>query len=126
MVAGTRQHMLTLVTNRDPSTDEVELRQYAPGQATPVVTTPGLAWLPSLVSIGHVSLPFPPDDPIYGYLPGSGANGVPALGSWALRGEEGAIVLPLGALARLRANPFWPVIRQELDEIAAADTAPRP
>ena len=126
MVAGTRQHMLTLVTNRDPSTDEVELREYAPGQPTPVVTAPGLAWLPSLVSIGHVSLPFPPDDPIYGYLPGSGANGVPALGSWALRGEEGAIVLPLGALARLRANPFWPVISQELEGMAVADTTPRP
>ena len=48
---------------RSVDTDEVELREYAPGQATPVVTAPGLAWLPSLVSVGHVSVPFPPDDP---------------------------------------------------------------
>ena len=67
-------------------------------------------------------MPFPPDDPLYGYIPGSGAHGVPSIGSWTLRGEEGAIVIPLGALGRLRANPFWPIVKQELESVTAADT----
>jgi alpha-beta hydrolase superfamily lysophospholipase len=120
MADGTRQHALTLVTNRDDGSDEVERRDYAPRSA-PVVTPLPLSWPTGLVSVGHVSIPFPPDDDIYGYAPGSGANGVPAIGSWNLRGESGAIVLPLGALSRLRANPFWDVLRQHLETAAASD-----
>ena len=125
ITSGTRQHIFTLVTNRAPETDEVEIREYTPGQTAPGVTPLELAWPPNLVSIGHVSLTFPPDDPIYGFAPGSGANGVPAVGSWTLRGEDGAIVLPLGALARLRANPFWSVVKQQLDAIADEDSSRR-
>ena len=122
---GTRQHTLLLLTNRAADTDEIEVREYAPGQGTPTITTPGLSWPTHLVSVGHVSVPFPPDDPIYGYVPGSGAHGVPSIGSWAVRGEEGAIVLPLGALGRLRANPFWPIVKQQVESAASADTAAR-
>ena len=95
---GTRSHTLVLLTNRTHDSDDIEIREYAPGQREPVVTVPGLGWPAQVVSVGHVSMPFPPDDPLYGYMPGSGANGVPSIGSWAVRGEEGALVLPLGAL----------------------------
>ena len=122
---GTRRHAVAIVTNRARDTDEVEVREYLPGAGTPTVTAPGLAWPPFLVSLGHVSLPFPPDDPLYGYAPGSGANGVPSMGSWTVRGENGAIVFPLGALARLRANPFWPVIVREVEAAVAADLLAR-
>ncbi|BCS34991.1 membrane protein [Luteitalea sp. TBR-22] len=119
---GTRQHTLLLVTNRSRETEEVEVREYAPGRRDPVVTTPGLSWPLHLVSVGHVSVPFPPKDPLYGYEEGSGANGIPSIGSWRVRGEEGAIVLPLGALGRIRANPFWLVLQQQVEMLAAADT----
>ena len=120
---GTRQHALVLVTNRARDTDEVEVREYTPGAASPSVTTPGLRWPPQLVSVGHVSVPFPPNDPMYGYEPGSGANGVPSIGAWTVRGEEGAIVLPLGALGRVRANPFWSLLTQQVERLTATDTA---
>jgi hypothetical protein len=42
-----------------------------------------------------------------------------------VRGEEGAIVLPLGALGRIRANPFWPVLTQQVQLLTGADTAQR-
>lgn len=125
VASGTRKHSLTLVTNRASTTDEVELREYAPGLREPLVTAPGLSWPPFLVSLGHVALPFPPDDPLYGYVPGSGANGIPSMGSWTVRGENGAIVFPLGALARLRANPFWPVIVREVESAVARDVRTR-
>jgi hypothetical protein len=45
-----------------------------------------LVWPGSIVSVGHVALCFPPDDPVYGFRPCSGANGLPFLGSLLLRG----------------------------------------
>jgi len=38
------------------------------------------------------------------------------------RGESGALVVPLGALARRRGNPFLAVIAGRLDEAARLDT----
>jgi alpha-beta hydrolase superfamily lysophospholipase len=124
VAAQGRRYALTVVANRSQDSPEVEARAYAPGSSEPAVRPLGLAWPPGFVSLGHVAVPFPPDDPVYGYLPGSGANGVPSLGSWALRGEEGAIVLPLGALTRLRSNPFWPVVAEEVGRFCDAVERP--
>ena len=77
-----------------------------------------------MVSLGHVALPFRPDDPVYGLLPGSGADGLPSFGSLTLRGENGALLFPLGALTRLRSNPFWPLIEQQIVQLVAQDLAP--
>jgi hypothetical protein len=86
----------------------------------------GLDWPHDLVSVGHVSLPFPANDSVYGYLPGSGHNGIPSIGSWLFRGESGAISISLGALTRLRSNPFWPLIDQDIATLVAEDTAVKP
>jgi hypothetical protein len=75
------------------------------------------------VSLGHVALPFPPDDPVYGFVAGSGHAGLPSIGSWLLRGESGAISLSLGALTRLRSNPFWSLVDEDLATTVAADLA---
>ena len=70
----------------------------------------GLAWPVNVVSLGHVAMPFPPDDPVYGFIRGSGRAGIPSIGSWLLRGENGAFTISLGSLTRLRSNPFWSLI----------------
>lgn len=120
-----RRYRLDVVGNAGPDTLDVVLRSYAPGQIKPAVRPLPLAWPSNVVSLGHVALPFPPDDPVYGFLPGSGANGVPSLGSWLLRGESGAIMLPLGSLTRLRSNPFWSLIEEQVMAIVDADLAAR-
>lgn len=91
--------------------------------AAPFVEPLDLAWPNDGVSLGHVSLPFPPDDPLYGFLPGSGRNGVPSLGSRLLRGESGALTISLGSLTRLRSNPFWGLIDAQVGDLVAADSA---
>ncbi|HEX6853488.1 MAG TPA: alpha/beta hydrolase [Candidatus Polarisedimenticolaceae bacterium] len=121
---GPRGYSLTVIANRSTESPEVEAREYTPGSAEPSARPLDLAWPAGVVSLGHVALPFPPDDPVYGFLPGSGANGVPSLGSWALRGEEGAITLPLGALTRLRSNPFWQVVVEEVGRFGASGERP--
>jgi len=78
-------------------------------------------WPAGIVSLGHVALPFPPGDPVYGFIQGSGRNGIPSIGSWLLRGENGAVTIALGSLTRLRSNPFWAFIDGEIDALVAAD-----
>jgi hypothetical protein len=120
---GERRYTLELVSNASPETLDIALYLLAPGK--PVETVPtGLAWPSDLVSLGHVALPFPPDDPVYGIRPGSGRNGVPSLGSLLLRGESGALTVSLGSLTRVRSNPFWPVIEGQIEAMAAADLRP--
>jgi alpha-beta hydrolase superfamily lysophospholipase len=118
-------YTLDLVSNDGGGGPIVTLRRYLPGNPVPEVFPTGLAWPEATASVGHVALPFPADDPIYGYLPGSGRNGLPSLGSLLLRGEPGATTIALGSLTRPRSNPFWPLIESQVAELVAADLAAR-
>jgi alpha-beta hydrolase superfamily lysophospholipase len=115
-----RPHTLTVVANRNDSSRSVVVRRRKPGQNWTETET-ALAWPPDIVSVGHVALPFPPDDPVYGFLPGSGAGGEPALGSLFLRGESGALSISLSVFTRLRSNPFFALIAGRMDEMLDAD-----
>lgn len=115
-----RPHSLTVVANRDDESERIVMRRRRPGQGWTESET-DLAWPRSIVSVGHLALCFLPDDPVYGFLPGSGANGQPALGSLFLRGEAGALSLPLSMFTRLRSNPFFSLIAGRVDEMLEAD-----
>ncbi|MGA8879865.1 MAG: hypothetical protein WB476_03235, partial [Azonexus sp.] len=116
----TRRYQLEIVGNANPDTAAINIRHLAP-DGSESTRDPGLAWPSTLVSLGHVALPFPPDDPVYGFIPGSGRNSIPSIGSWLLRGENGAVTITLGSLTRLRSNPFWSLIDNEIDALVAAD-----
>lgn len=119
---GTRGYTLEIVTNTDPKSSRVSVvRLTAAGSES--VRDAGLDWPGNLVSLGHVAMPFPSDDPVYGFMPGSGRDGLPSIGSWLLRGESGAITISLGTLTRLRSNPFWSLIDQDVGDMVTADTA---
>jgi alpha-beta hydrolase superfamily lysophospholipase len=121
---GSRGYVLDIVANRGPDTARVEVLRLAPdGGRSALETT--LDWPAGIVSLGHVALPFRPDDPVYGFVPGSGRDGVSSIGSLLLRGESGALTLSLGSLTRLRSNPFWPLIDADVGSIVAGDLAAR-
>jgi len=82
-----------------------------------------LEWPDTLVSVGHVALPFVPDDPAYGLNPGSGHDGLPSIGTWLFRGESGAVTVDLGSLTRPRSNPFWTLIDEGVGTAVDADRA---
>ena len=124
-VRGPRAYTLELVTNADRNDDAVVVHRLAPDGSL-VEQATALRWPRDLVSVGHVALPFPPDDPVYGFTAGSGRDGIRSIGSWLLRGESGALTLSLGSLTRLRSNPFWPLIDAQLGELVDADLARRP
>lgn len=121
---GSRTTTLELVTTADPQSPRISVRRLAP-DGTRSDRETALTWPADVVSLGHVALPFPPDDPIYGFLPGSGRDGIPSIGSWLLRGESGAITVSLGSLTRLRSNPFWSLIEEDVAAMVAADLAAR-
>ena len=115
-----RAFQLEIVGNLNLDSATVGIHHLAPdGTGSTHETT--LTWPANLVSLGHVALPFPPDDPVYGFIPGSGRNGIPSIGSWLLRGENGAVTITLGSLTRLRSNPFWSLIDSEVGALVAAD-----
>ncbi len=98
---------LTLVTNESPESQEVVARHQAPFSDAFSRTEPlGKAWPAGVISLSHVALTFPPDDPLYGRRPPED-EGILFLGQMAIHGERGLLALPLDWLVRMRHNPFY-------------------
>jgi hypothetical protein len=70
-----------------------------------------LAWPPGVISLSHVALPIPPDDPLYGQRPPDNRD-VLFLGQMAIQGERGTLLLASDWLLRLRHNPFYAYLDQ--------------
>ncbi len=82
-------------------------RRKPPFSAEASTTEPlNLAWPAGVISLSHVALPFPPDDPLYGQRP-PGNEDVLFLGQMAIQGERGLLQFPSDWLMRLRHNPFY-------------------
>ena len=98
---------VTFVTNENPDSTAV-LARYKPPFSTEVTKTErlNLDWPRGVISLSHVALPIPPDDPLYGRRP-PGNQDVLFLGQMDIRGERGLLVLPGDWLLRLRHNPFY-------------------
>jgi len=98
---------VTLVTNETPDSPTVVARRQEPFSAEMSQTEPlGLAWPPGVISLSHVALPIPPDDPLYGQRPPENED-VLFLGQMAIQGERGLFILPSDWLLRIRHNPFY-------------------
>jgi hypothetical protein len=73
-------------------------------------------------SSGHLAVPTPIDDPMYGLTPRAVHDGLALpMGRGAPSGEAGALLIPLGQLARLRSNPFFGVIVKRIEQAVQAD-----
>jgi alpha-beta hydrolase superfamily lysophospholipase len=105
---------LTLIGNRAEGSVEIAAYTREAGAREVTVENLPLSWPPGVISLGHVALPIPPDDPVYGLAPTTGAQPEYHLGVAAPRGESGALLVPLGNFTRLRSNPFFEVIREKI------------
>ena len=110
---------LTLITNQNDSTPAV-IEVSWPNASTTVTERPlALAWPEDIYSLSHTSLPFPSDDPVYGYdVKDANGNDVITLGNLSIRGEQGVLTVPAGSLLRLRSNPFYSYIEQRITAAA--------
>jgi alpha-beta hydrolase superfamily lysophospholipase len=112
---------LTVITNADRDTQQLVARTWSPGSGLPVDEPLGLSWPLGVFSLSHVSVPFPPDDPVYG----DGGAGIPdwgvPLGSVEPRGERELLTVPIELFTRLRYNPFFSYLERRLVEAADRD-----
>jgi esterase/lipase len=105
---------LTLIANESPESIDVVARYKAPGSTRMgPARRLGQTWPPGVVSLSHVALPFPPDDPLYGSVRPED-DSVIYLGNLSIRGERGLLRIPEDWLLRLRFNPFYDYLEQRV------------
>ena len=98
---------VTFVTNEHPQSLNVVARYKPPNSPKEVgFRRLGFAWPRNVVSLSHVALAFPADDPLYGQGPAPNPELV-FLGDLAITGERGLLRLPAEWLLRQRYNPFF-------------------
>ncbi len=124
MADPTLPFAVTFVGNEDPHGTRVVAR-HKPPLSREISETEhiDLAWPTGIVSLSHVALPFPPDDPVYGQQPPPNDSQV-FLGDLAIKGERDLLKIPGEWLLRLRFNPFYAYLQTRvvkwLDETGAA------
>jgi hypothetical protein len=98
---------VTFVTNENPhSASVVACRKEPFSLEKSGIEKLGLAWPRGVVSLSHVALAFPPDDPLYGQHPPADDE-LLFLGDIAIKGERGLLKIPESWLLRMRYNPFY-------------------
>jgi alpha-beta hydrolase superfamily lysophospholipase len=119
---------VTLLTNESPESRAVVVRHKEPHSLEPIWTESlGVDWPSGLISLSHLALPVPPDDPLYGRHRPPGNDAPLFLGNMALQGERGLLKLPAEWMLRLRYNPFYDYLEgRTLDWLAAAGDASAP
>jgi len=70
----------------------------------------GLDYPADVFSLSHIALPFRCDDPVYGLHPDLREDFGVRLGSLAVHGERGALMVPIDLLARIGCNPLYPYV----------------
>ena len=114
---------VTFVTNESPQSADVVARYKGPFLPRySDIRALGLAWPRGVVSLSHVALAFPPDDPLYGRGPPASDDRI-FLGDMALRGERGLVSIPADWLLRQRYNPFYPYLEERMLQWVAARSA---
>jgi pimeloyl-ACP methyl ester carboxylesterase len=111
---------VTLVTNENPDSLAVEARRQLPFSDQISSTEPlASSWPATVISLSHVALPIPPDDPLYGQRPPENTQTL-FLGDMAIRGERGAFALSSDWLLRMRYNPFYAYLERTAIDWAKA------
>lgn len=120
-----RPFALTVIANAGPETLTVHELRAAAGTGRLEARALDYAWPPTVFSLSHVALPFPPDDPLYGYAAPQDRTHV-QLGRIEARGENGVMAIPTWMLIRLRSNPFYPYLATRVQAFVADGLVPAP
>lgn len=124
---GPRPYRLSVVTNVALGDPMVLLRSVPEGGGAEERNDIGLAFPAAFHSLGHVALPFPMSDGLYGFTPDPADDQGFNLGALALRGENGTLAASVEALNRASSNPFfdWMAARiaERLPQLPAAALA---
>lgn len=118
--AGPQSYRATVVANATNNDEHTVARTTEAGQTTPNVMRLSELYPENIFSLSHIALPFPSNDPLYGTEPDLSENYGIRLGTVAPRGERGALILNLDAVLRISSNPFYPYIRERIEQLLPA------
>ena len=124
--APPRPYTTTIITNAGPGTGEVVERVVEAGATTERTRMLGLTYPRDVYSLSHVAIPFPVSDALYGMDPGTDEDFGVNLGTMTTRGEVGVLILPLDSLVRMASNPFFPYMRERIEEGIVGRAASKP
>ena len=120
MGEGNLPFSISVVTNRDTGTDDVDVI-HQPEESTEITTRPlNRSWPPGVVSLTHVALPFPPNDPLYGEARRNDTDPI-YLGNLSIRDERGLLLIPPADRLRMRWNPFFDYLERRVLEFMRLD-----
>jgi hypothetical protein len=112
---GVRRYSVTTVTNTGGNGADEEARTVA-AEGTVATTKPLTQRYPAgTFSLSHVALSFPPHDGLYGSEPDPRESFGVQLGTVAVRGERGALVVGTETLMRATSNPFFDYLLERID-----------
>jgi alpha-beta hydrolase superfamily lysophospholipase len=113
-----QNYRFTAIANAGDDTDATVERSIAPGQLQAVERPLQWRYPKGIFSLSHLSIPIPPDDPLYGTSPDParrdefGLN----LGALEARGERGALIVDQDFLTRLPSNPFYGYVQARVED----------
>ncbi len=105
-----------MITNASPDSDEVVERVTEAGSTTEQVRALGLRYPLGVYSLSHLALTFPVSDPLYGMQPDDSEDFGVKLGTLAMRGERGMLIVSQDSLTRIASNPFFPYLLERVEE----------
>jgi len=111
-----RNFRTTVITNASSDSDEVVERVIEAGSAMEQVRPLGLRYPLGVYSLSHLALTFPVTDPLYGMQPDDSEDFGVQLGTLAIRGERGLLIVSQDSLTRIASNPFFPYLLERVEE----------
>jgi hypothetical protein len=106
---------INLITNENTKSLKLVSRRKEPFSTAASTEPLNFAWTRGMISLSHIALPFPPDDPLYGLPPAEKSDTI-FLGQMAVQGERGLLKFPADWLLRLRHNPFYDFLENRVLE----------
>ncbi len=111
---------VTLVTNENTETSKVVARMKKPHSGDITSESLYFNWPRGYISLSHIALPFPSNDPLYG-MTDPGDPKTIFLGQQPIQGERGLLVLSSDWLLRVRHNPFYGFLEKRVIEWVESD-----
>jgi esterase/lipase len=112
---------IAFFTDKATESNTVLVHRWLRADGSHTVKDTGLTWPDNVYSLSHVALPFSPTDSLYGSNPeGDGLH----IGQLVTRGEKGLLTVNSDDMLRLRYNPFYSVLQQEIMGFISAGTLP--
>jgi hypothetical protein len=111
---------LTFLTNAASATESLTIMQKRANTDSVIKTPTGLAWPDGVFALSHSSVPFPPDDSVYGVEADLEHPGI-HLGKIDMLGETGLLLFSADEVIKLRYNPFHSYMVEQVKEFMESD-----